>query len=120
MQRQIHHFEERLEENIAQSAVTAVAGMELFSSLPSSRLYFRTLQLFAFKPRIKGTRIKKSTALEAQLTHKLLTVPNLHKTGKLQGMLCLHESMVVRLTDVLAPKLGLVKDKVESQTSRKM
>jgi len=55
---------------------------------------------------------KKSMALEAQLTHKLLTVPNLHKTGKLQGMLCLHESMIVRLTDVLAPKLGLVKDKL--------
>jgi hypothetical protein len=58
-------------------------------------------------------RHKKRTAdLEAQLTHQLLTVPNLHKTGKLQGMLLLHESMIVRLTDVLSPKHGLVKDKL--------
>ena len=34
-----------------------------------------------------------------------------HRTGKLQGMLPLHESMVVRLSDVLAPHLGRVKDK---------
>jgi hypothetical protein len=55
---------------------------------------------------------KKSAAADAQLTHQLLSVYNLHKTGKLQGMLVLHESMVVRLTDVLAPKHGLVKEKL--------
>ena len=55
---------------------------------------------------------KRTAALEKQLTHQLLTIPNLHKTGKLQGMLLLHESMVVRLTDVLAPKHALVKDKL--------
>ena len=55
---------------------------------------------------------KRTVALEAQLTHQLLTIPNLHKTGKLQGMLLLHESMTVRLSDVLAPKHGLVKDKL--------
>jgi hypothetical protein len=55
---------------------------------------------------------KKSATVDAQLTHQLLTVYNLHKTGKLQGMLVLHESMVVRLTDVLAPKHGLVKEKL--------
>lgn len=55
---------------------------------------------------------KRTPALEQQLTHQLLTIPNLHKTGKLQGMLLLHERMVVRLTDVLAPKHSLVKDKL--------
>ncbi len=55
---------------------------------------------------------KRTSDLEAQLTHQLLTIPNLHKTGKLQGMLLLHESMTVRLSDVLAPKHGLVKDKL--------
>ena len=55
---------------------------------------------------------KRSDTLEAQLTHQLLTIPNLHKTGKLPGMLLLHESMTVRLSDVLAPKHGLVKDKL--------
>jgi hypothetical protein len=55
---------------------------------------------------------KRTAALEAQLTHQLLTIPNIHKTGKLQGMLLLHESMTVRLSDVLAPKHGLVKDKL--------
>jgi hypothetical protein len=55
---------------------------------------------------------KRTEALDAQLTHQLLTIPNLHKTGKLPGMLLLHESMTVRLSDVLAPKHGLVKDKL--------
>ena len=50
--------------------------------------------------------------MDAQLTHQLLTIPNPHRTGKLQGMLLLHENMVVRLADVLAPHLGLVKDKL--------
>ncbi|CAK9103674.1 unnamed protein product [Durusdinium trenchii] len=54
---------------------------------------------------------RKKTA-DAQLTHQLLTIPNPHRTGKLQGMLLLHENMVVRLADVLAPHLGLVKDKL--------
>ena len=31
---------------------------------------------------------------------------------KLQGMLLVHENMIVRLSDVLAPHLGLVKDKM--------
>ena len=55
---------------------------------------------------------KRTQELEQQLTHQLLTIPNLHKTGKLQGMLLLHESMIVRLSDVLAPKHALVKDKI--------
>ena len=33
-------------------------------------------------------------------------------TGKLQGMLLVYENMLVRLADVLAPYLGLVKDKL--------
>ena len=53
----------------------------------------------------------RDNALEEKLTHQLLTVPNPHRTGKLQGMLLLHENMVVCLSDVLAPHLGLVKDK---------
>ena len=35
--------------------------------------------------------------------------------GKLQGMLLVHENMIVRLSDVLAPHLGLVKDKMAMQ-----
>ena len=53
-----------------------------------------------------------SKTLDQQITHNLLTIPNLHKTGKLQGMLLIHEQMVVRLTDVLSSELGLVKDKL--------
>ena len=55
---------------------------------------------------------EKNKAIDKQLTHQLLTVPNPHRTGKLQGMLLVHENMVVRLADVLAPHLGLVKDKL--------
>jgi hypothetical protein len=55
---------------------------------------------------------RRNKAVDAQLTHQLLTIPNPHRTGKLQGMLLLHENMVVRLADVLAPHLGLVKDKL--------
>ena len=55
---------------------------------------------------------RKNKAIDKQLTHQLLTVPNPHRTGKLQGMLLVHENMVVRLADVLAPQLGLVKDKL--------
>ena len=55
---------------------------------------------------------RKNKAIDKQLTHQLLTVPNPHRTGKLQGMLVVHENMVVRLADVLAPNLGLVKDKL--------
>ena len=49
---------------------------------------------------------------DKQLTHQLLTVPNLHRTGRLQGMLLVHENMVMRFSDVLSPELGLVKDKL--------
>ena len=49
---------------------------------------------------------------EAHIAHALLTVPNIHKTGKLHGLLLLHEAMIVRLSDVLAPHCGLVKDKL--------
>ena len=55
---------------------------------------------------------RKNKTIEKQLTHQLLTVPNPHRTGKLQGMLLVHENMIVRLSDVLAPHLGLVKDKM--------
>ena len=55
---------------------------------------------------------RKNKTIDKQLTHQLLTVPNPHRTGKLQGMLLVHENMVVRLADVLAPQLGLVKDKL--------
>ena len=41
-----------------------------------------------------------------------VTLPVLSGSGKLQDMLLLHENMVVRLADVLAPHLGLVKDKL--------
>ncbi len=49
---------------------------------------------------------------DAIVTHALLTVPNIHNTGKLHGLLLLHEAMIVRLGDVLAPHCGLVKDKL--------
>ena len=55
---------------------------------------------------------RKNKTIDRQLTHQLLTVPNPHRTGKLQGMLLVHENMIVRLSDVLAPHLGLVKDKM--------
>lgn len=55
---------------------------------------------------------RRDKRVDAQLTHQLLTVPNPHRTGKLQGMLLVHENMIVRLADVLAPHLGLVKDKL--------
>ena len=46
------------------------------------------------------------------VTHSLLTVPNIHNTGRLPGILLVHIGMSVRLSDVMAPGLGLVKDKV--------
>ena len=46
------------------------------------------------------------------VTHSLLTVPNIHNTGKLPGILLVHIDMVVRLSDVVAPGLGLIKDKL--------
>ena len=55
---------------------------------------------------------RKNKTIDKQLTHQLLTVPNPHRTGKLQGMLLVHENMIVRLSDVLAPHMGLVKDKM--------
>jgi hypothetical protein len=36
----------------------------------------------------------------------------MHNTGKLPGILLVHEGMIVRLSDVLAAGLGLVKDKL--------
>ena len=55
---------------------------------------------------------RNNKTIDKQLTHQLLTVPNPHRTGKLQGMLLVHENMIVRLSDVLAPHLGLVKNKM--------
>lgn len=46
------------------------------------------------------------------ITHQLLTVANPHKTGRLPGMLLLHEGMCVRLSDVICAEYGLVKDKL--------
>ena len=46
------------------------------------------------------------------VTHSVLTVPNIHNTGKLPGILLVHIGMIVRLSDVMAPGLGLVKDKL--------
>ena len=46
------------------------------------------------------------------VTHSLLTVPNIHNTGRLSGILLLQVGMIVNLNDVLAPGLGLVKDKL--------
>ena len=37
---------------------------------------------------------RKNKAIDKQLTHQLLTVPNPHRTGKLQGMLLVHENML--------------------------
>ena len=54
----------------------------------------------------------RKNTLDKQLTHQLRTVPNPHRTGKLQGMLLAHENMNVCLPDVLAPHLGLAKDKM--------
>ena len=36
----------------------------------------------------------------------------MHNTGKLPGILLVHIGMIVRLSDVMAPRLGLVKDKL--------
>ena len=55
---------------------------------------------------------RKNKTIDKQLTHQLLTVPNPYRTGKLQAMLLVHENMIVRLSDVLAPHLGLVKNKM--------
>ena len=46
------------------------------------------------------------------VTHSVLAVPNIHNTGKLPGILLVHIGMIVRLSDVMAPRLGLVKDKL--------
>ena len=42
----------------------------------------------------------------------MLTVPNVHNTGRLPGILLVHLGMIVRLSDVVARRLGLVKDKL--------
>ncbi len=54
----------------------------------------------------------KSKKHEEQVTHTLLTTPNIHKTGQLCGMLVVHVGMCLRLSDVLSPRSGLVKDKL--------
>ena len=54
----------------------------------------------------------KSKKHEEIATHALLTVPNIHRTGRLPGILLIHEGMHIRLSDVLAPGQGLVKDKL--------
>ena len=41
--------------------------------------------------------IPEKKAIDKQLTHQLLTVPNPRRAGKLQGMLLVHENMVERL-----------------------
>ena len=46
------------------------------------------------------------------MIHALLTTPNIHKTGKLCGMLLVHVGMCVRLADVLSPRSGIAKDKL--------
>ena len=46
------------------------------------------------------------------VTHSVLAVPNIHNTGRLHGVLLVHIGMIVRLSNVMAPKLGLVKDKL--------
>ena len=48
-------------------------------------------------------QLRRNKTVDGQLTHQLLTVPNPHRTGKLKGMLLVHENMIVRLADVLAP-----------------
>ena len=46
------------------------------------------------------------------VTHCVWAVPNVHNTGRLPGILLVHISMIVRLSDVMAPRFGLVKDKL--------
>ena len=62
----------------------------------------------------------KSKKHDDQVLHSLLSVPNIHKTGKLAGMLLIHEGMQVRLSDVLDPTSGLVKDLVGQVVSVKL
>ena len=54
----------------------------------------------------------ENTKRDDIVTHSVLTVPNIHNTGKLPGILLVHIGMIVRLSDVMAPRLGLVKDKL--------
>ena len=54
----------------------------------------------------------KNKKHDDMVTHSVLTVPNIHNTGKLPGILLVHIGMIVRLSDVMAPRLGLVKDKL--------
>ena len=49
---------------------------------------------------------------DQQVTHSLQTVPNIHRTGKRKGLLLLPQAMLVRVSDVLAPLCGPVKDKI--------
>ena len=69
-----------------------------------------TFPCTASKQLIRGPPTKGEH--EDIVTNSLLTVPNIHNTGKLPGILLLHIGMIVRLSDVLAPGLGLPKDKL--------
>lgn len=65
----------------------------------------------AYKQLIRGlhTKTKKHDDI---VTQRVLTVPNVYNTGKLPGIVLVHIGMIVRLSDVMAPRLGLVKDKL--------
>ena len=65
----------------------------------------------AYKQLIRGLHTKTNKN-DNIVTHSVLTVPNIHNTGKLPGILLVHIGMIVRLSDVMAPRLGLVKDKL--------
>ena len=39
-------------------------------------------------------------------------MPNIHNTGKLPDILLVHLGTIVRLSDVMAPGLGLIRDKL--------
>ena len=54
----------------------------------------------------------QKTKHEEIITHSVLTIHNVHNSGKLPGMLLVHVGMSVRLSDVMAPQMGLVKDKI--------
>ena len=62
----------------------------------------------------------QSVTQNLQVLHSLLSIQNIHKTGKLAGMLLIHEGMKVRLSDVLDNTSGLVKDLVGTVVSIKL
>ena len=46
----------------------------------------------------------KHTKHDDMVTHSVLTVPNVHNTGRLPGILLVHIGMIVRLSEVMAPR----------------